>query len=168
MDEIAKVLFGAAVGFIAAGLGDAIRRRRASQVAAMMVLRELDFHRQRLDWAQALDASSDAQYALMLPTPVWAAQCEPLLAGTAARQAEALLNWYATLQVLGHQIGRQIGPSGPELIGPDRSRMADALLAARRAALQLASRSLLWSYRSNQQSLFESIGEIQVQPDQQA
>ena len=30
------------------------------------------------------------------------------------------------------------------------------------------SRSLLWSYRSNQQSLFETIGEIQVEPDQQA
>ena len=132
MDEIAKVLFGAAVGFIAAVLGDAIRRRRASQVAAMMLLRELDFHQQRLEGAQSLDASPEAQYGLVLPAPVWTAQCEPLLAGAKARQAEALLNWYATLQVLGHQIGRQIGPSGAQLIGPDRARMADALLAARR------------------------------------
>lgn len=159
MDEIAKVLFGAAIGFIAALLGEAIKRRRASQVAAMMVVRELDFHQQRLDLAVAADKHPDATYTLMLPAPIWTAQSVVLLAGTKASDSEALLNWYATLFVLGNQISKQLGPGGVVLGGPERSRMVDALTEARNAALRVASRSLLWSYRSNQQSLFTSVTE---------
>lgn len=154
MIDIDRVLFGAAVGFVAALIGEAIKRRRASQVAAMMVLRELDFHEQRLNTAIVLDVNPQAEYMLQFPAPVWSAQSGVLLAGASPRASESLLNWYATLTVLGNQIGKQVGPDGAVLVGPDRSRMATALSEARDAAMKIASRSLFWSYHSNQQSLF--------------
>lgn len=159
MDEIAKVLFGAAIGFVVALLGEAIKRRRASQVSAMMIIRELDFHSQRLDFAVAADENPDAAYMLMLPTPVWTAQSVTLLTGAKASECEALLNWYATLTILGNQIGKQLGPNGFNLIGPNRKRMGVALNDARAAAMCIATRSLIWSYRSNQDSLFTSTTE---------
>ena len=159
MEDIVKVLFGAAIGFVAALIGEAIKRRRASQVAAMMIVRELDFHMQRLELAVSADKNPDAMYTLMLPAPVWTAQSVALLAGAKPRESEALLNWYATLAVLGYQISKQVGPGGVNIVGPDRSRMVEALSDARTAALRVASRWLLWSYRSNQQSLFTSATE---------
>lgn len=158
MDEIAKVLFGAAIGFVAALVGEHLKRIRASQVAAMMLIRELDFHRQRLDFAIQCDHDPTVEeYGLKLDAPIWTAQSGNLLAGANAKQSEALLNWYATLVILGYSIGKQSGPHGPSTIGPDRLLLSEALSKARVAALELASRSVFWTYRSNQQSLFSEV-----------
>jgi hypothetical protein len=157
MDDIAKVLFGAAAGFVAALVGEHIKRIRASQVAAMMLIRELDFHRQRLDLAIQYDQEPAVAYGLKFDAPIWTAQSGNLLAGANAKQSEALLNWYATLAILGYSIGKQLGPDGPCLIGPDRLLLSEALGNARVAALKLASRSVFWTYRSNQQSLFSEV-----------
>jgi len=145
MDDIAKVLLGAVVGFVAAIIGEHLKRVHTSRVAAMMIVRELAFHQQRLNVATILDQNPNATYELKLPSPVWTAQASALLAGAPARRVEPILNWYASITVLGFSIGRYPGADGVQLTGPDRSRLSAALNDAYEAAVRLARH---WSIRS--------------------
>lgn len=138
MDDIANALLGAIIGFTGAMLGERLKRVHASRVAAMMILRELAFHQQRLHQAIYLDQIEDAQYQLMFPTAVWSAQAAAFVAGAPTKKVEPVLNWYASLAVLGSCVGRQISENGPMLIGPARDRL-DAALSEAYAATALVS-----------------------------
>lgn len=155
MDEIAKVLLGASVGFIAASLGERIKRVQASRAVALMLLRELEYHRCRLSLAASYDQIEETQYELQFPSPIWTANASTFVAGAPLREGEALLNWYASTSILGNRLARRIGPDGPELIGPDRSRLAAALADAHEAAQRVAVRGNLWRKQMLSPSLFE-------------
>jgi len=157
MNDIAKALLGAIIGFIAAMLTEHAKRVHASRVAAMMILRELAFHKQRLQMAIELDQSEGAQYQLMFPTAVWNAQAATCVAGAPTKKVEPLLNWYASLAVLGNSVGRQIGEHGPVLIGPSRDRLHDALSEAYSAAAKLSERWSLGKRKFKGLPLFEEV-----------
>jgi hypothetical protein len=157
MEEIAKVLFGAAIGFIAALTADRWKQIQSSKTAAMMIVRELEFHRQRLNMVLALDQNNQAEYELKFPSPVWSAQGATLVGGAPPQEAEAILNWYASMSVLGYTLSKRIFPEGPELSGPNRGRLQAALSEAHLAAQRLAVR---WSLRKSRQissSLFDDV-----------
>ena len=157
MEEIGKVLFGALVGFVAALVGERWKQVQASKSASMMILRELEFHKQRLNMALLYDQHEQIEYELKFPSPVWAAHGAALVAGAPPQEAEAVLNWYASMTVLGYTLGKRIGPNGSEFIGPDRQRLQAALTSAHLAAQRLATR---WSQRRGRQaspSLFDEV-----------
>jgi hypothetical protein len=157
VNQIGLVLFGALVGFVATLIGDRWKLVHASRTAAMMVVRELEFHKLRLRMAVALDQLPEAQYQLMFPSPIWSAHGSTLLAGAPPQEAEAVLNWYASMAVLGYALDKRIGPEGPQLSGPDRSRLQAALTEAHLAAQRLTVR---WSLRKGSQvsaSLFDEV-----------
>ena len=157
MDEIAKVLFGAVVGFFAAVITDRLKLVHASRTAAMMIARELEFHKLRLNMAVSYDQHPQAKYGLTFPSTVWLANSASLLAGATTREAEALLNWYASLAILGYELHKRIGPNGPELSGPDRARLQVALTEAHFAAQRIAVR---WTFNKNRHSspsLFDEV-----------
>jgi hypothetical protein len=157
MDEVGKVLLGALVGFIATLIGERWKRIHASKTAAMMVIRELEFHRLRLSMAAALDQHEQAAYELKFPSPIWSAHGATLVAGAPPKKAEAILNWYASMEVLGYTLGKQIGPEGPELSGPDRHRLDIVLSEAQSAAHRLAVRWSLQRRRPTSLSLFDTV-----------
>lgn len=61
MNELAKVLFSAVVGFLAAVIIDRLRLIHASRTAAMMIARELEFHKLRLNMAVSYDQHLQAE-----------------------------------------------------------------------------------------------------------
>jgi hypothetical protein len=157
MDEIGKVLFGGVVAFIAALIGERWKQIHASRTAAMMVVRELEFHKQRLSMVSIYDQQEQTTYDMTFPSPVWSAQGATLVAGAPPQEAEAVLNWYASMAVLGYVLGKRIGPNGPEFSGPNRQLLQAALTAAHLAAQRLAIR---WSLRKGRQvspSLFDEV-----------
>ena len=81
MEEIGKVLFGALVAFVAALVGERWKQVQASKSASMMILRELEFHKQRLNMALLYDQHEQIEYELKFPSPVWAAHGAALVAG---------------------------------------------------------------------------------------
>jgi hypothetical protein len=85
-----------------------------------------------------------SEYQLQIPSPVWGAQGFALVAVASAREAEAVLNWYASMAVLGYALSKRVGPEGSSLTGPDRTR----LHAAHSAAQRLAAR---WNFRKGHQ-----------------
>lgn len=111
----------------------------------------------RLRVASSYDQHPEAEYTLKFPCVVWLAQNQILLAGAPARDAEALLNWYASLAVLGYELHKSIGPNGPELSGPDRERLRVALSEAHSAAQKIAVRWTLKKNRHRSPSLFEKV-----------
>jgi hypothetical protein len=164
MDDFTKVLLGAIAGFVAALVGEHVKRVHASRAAAMMILRELAFHKVRLSLAIQFDARLDAEYGLIFPASVWSAQASALIAGAPVRQVEPILNWYASMAVLGFSIGRQLGPNGPELSGPSRNELSNALNDAYAAAEALSQR---WKIRKGTKTvlpLFEHITDDQAGP----
>lgn len=144
LEEVSKVLLGAVIAFVATLLSERWKRTKAGKAAAMMIVRELDYHRVRLNMASAYDEVEQAQYQMNFPSSVWSAQGVKLVAGASARQAAAVADWYALMALLGNSLGRQIGPEGPTLIGPDRERLRALLAAAHAAAERLSAR---WSPR---------------------
>jgi hypothetical protein len=157
MDEIAKVLFGAVIGFLAAMITDHLKLVHASRTAAMMIVRELEFHKLRLNMAVTYDLHAQAEYGLKFPSTVWLANSTALLAGAPSRETEPLLNWYASLAVLGYELHKRIGSNGPELTGPDRARLQVALTEAYSAAQRISVR---WTFNKNRHrspSLFEEV-----------
>jgi hypothetical protein len=157
MGEIGKVLFGAVVGFVAALIAERWKRIHTTRTAAMMIIRELEFHRHRLNMAVMLDQHEQAEYLLQFPSPVWTAQGSALVAGASARKAEAVLSWYASMAVLGYALSRRVGLEGPSITGPDRARLHAALSDAHSAAQRLA---MNWSLRKGRRfspSLFDEI-----------
>ena len=79
MDDVTKVLLGALAGFVAAQIGEYFKRVQSSRVAAIMLVRELAFHRLRLNMALELDQQPGANYELKFPSPVWEAQAAALV-----------------------------------------------------------------------------------------
>lgn len=139
MEEIGKILLGALVGFIAAIVTENIKKRNASKAIAMMLLRELEFHKQRLSMAIQYDAIDIAEYELTFPSPIWDAKGADFVTGVSVKKAAALLNWYASLIVLGYRIGKQPAEDGQtQLIGPDRNHMLSALKSAYETARQIS------------------------------
>lgn len=158
MDEISKVLLGVVAGFVFALISERFKQIHASKTAAMMVVRELEFHKQRLGMAFVLDEDEGApQYELMFPSPVWTANAATLVAGAPPQEAEAILNWYASMAVLGYKLGKSIGPEGPVLIGPNRERLQQVLTEAHLAAQRLAARWSLRKGRPSSPSLFDEL-----------
>ena len=86
MDDITKVLVGAFAGFLAAVVGEHLKRVHASRIAAAMLMRELAFHKMRLSLAVSFDQDPKASYLLNFPSAVWDAQAAALLAGASLRQ----------------------------------------------------------------------------------
>jgi hypothetical protein len=157
MEEIAKVLFGAIVGFFAAVITERLKLIHASRTAALMIARELEFHNLRLNMAMSYDQHPQAEYILNFPSTVWLANSTALLAGAPAQETEPLLNWYASLAVLGYELQKRIGPTGAELTGPDRARLQVALTEAHSAAKRISVR---WKFNQNlhsSSSLFEEV-----------
>ena len=157
MEPIGLVLLGAALSFAATLLIERWKLIHASRTAAMMVLRELEFHNQRLALAAMLDQNEQATYELRFPSTVWSAHGSALLAGAPPQEAQAILNWYASMAVLGYILSRQVGPDGPHITGPERVRLQKALTDARGATRRLAIR---WSLRKSVQlspSLFDEV-----------
>jgi hypothetical protein len=79
VDDVTKVLLGALAGFVAAQIGEYFKRVQSSRVAAIMLVRELAFHRLRLHMALELDQQPGANYELKFPSPVWEAQAAALV-----------------------------------------------------------------------------------------
>ena len=114
----------------------------------MMIVRELEFHKERLSMASMLDQHENAEYELRFPSPVWSAHAAALVAGAPPQDAEAILNWYASMAVLGNTLGKRIGPEGAALSGPSRKRLQEVLTEAHLSAQRLAVR---WSLRKARQ-----------------
>jgi hypothetical protein len=145
MDDITKVLIGAFAGFLAAVVGEHLKRVHASRIAAAMLMRELAFHKMRLSLAVSFDQGPKASYLLKFPSAVWDAQAAALLAGASLRKSVPILNWYASMAVLGFSIGKQVDESGStQMTGPDRSSLSAALTDAYGASVALSQR---WSFR---------------------
>jgi hypothetical protein len=143
MADAGLVLLGAALSYIATLLVERWKLIRASQVAALMIARELEYHRIRLSQAIWADQNPDITYELRFPSSAWSAYSSALLAGAPMRHAQAVLDWYATMTVLGGMLGRQATPEGPLMIGPDRTRLHETLEEAYAAAQGLAARRVL-------------------------
>jgi hypothetical protein len=156
MGEIGKILLGAAIAFIATLVIERWKQVHASRAAAIMVLRELEFHRQRLQMATSLD-QSPYEYDLKFPMPVWNSQGTALVAGAPVKQADAILQWYALMTVLGNSISKTTTPQGTQLGGPDRTRLKAVLDEAYFAAQKLSERGSFGKRRSPNLSLFEDI-----------
>lgn len=157
MEEIGKVLFGAVVGFVAALISERWKQIHASKIASMMIVRELEFHKMRLSMAVMYDQDEQAQYELSFPSTVWSTHATTLVAGAPPQEAEAILNWYASMAVLGYTLGKRIGPEGEVLSGPNRKRLQEVLSEAHLAAERLAAR---WSFRKGRlrsSSLFDEV-----------
>jgi hypothetical protein len=143
MTEIAAALVGGAATFVATLLVQRWILVRKSRAAALMLVRELEFHNERLGLAKMLDQHPEAEYELKFPSPVWSAYGSDLLAAASLRNSEAVLNWYSSMAVLGYVLGRRIQPDGPQTTGPNRERLQEVLTAAHNAAQRLATRGSL-------------------------
>lgn len=139
MSEVASALLGALVSFVCTLMMERWKQVRAARTAALLMIKELDFHRQRLALVSALD-ESNAEYGMKFPSTVWAEQGAALIDGASLRDAEPIINWYGTLEVLGYELKRLLGPDGMQMIGPDRAHLQTALLSARNAAQRLAGK----------------------------
>jgi hypothetical protein len=142
MANAGLVLLGAALTFLATLFVERWKLIRASQAAALMIARELESHQLRLGqvvWADERDFS----YEFRFPSPAWSAYSTALLAGAPLHHAEAVLEWYAAMAVLGGMLSRQATPEGSEMTGPPRTRLREALDEAYEAAQRLAARRVL-------------------------
>jgi hypothetical protein len=158
MEQVGLAFLGAALALLGALLAERWKRRHASRIAASMLVKELEFHKARLALAESADQHPEAAYDVLFPASVWSAQGSALLAGAAFRDAEPILHWYASMAVLGNVLSRRVGPDGPEISGPDRSRLQAALTAAQEAARRLAVRGILSSASAQlSPSLFEPL-----------
>jgi hypothetical protein len=101
LTQAGLVLLGAALAFVATLFIERWKLIRASQTAAYIVARELELHKIRFAMVIRADAIPNAEYQILFTSQAWAAYGSALLAGAPMRHAEAVLNWYATLNVLG-------------------------------------------------------------------
>lgn len=62
MTELAFILLGAALSFVATFLIERWKLTHASQTAALMIIRELEFHNSRLTFAIMIDQYPNAEY----------------------------------------------------------------------------------------------------------
>jgi hypothetical protein len=140
MTEIGLLLLGAALTLVTIFLIEWWKLIRASHTAAFLVLRKLEFHEIRLALSIKLDEHPDATYELRFPLAAWSADRSALLSGAPFRDAEPILNWYATMTVLGFVLARMPGPHGPQISGPERGRLQDALSCAHDGAQRITGR----------------------------
>jgi hypothetical protein len=112
MNELGLVLLGGALTLAATVFNERFKQVNATRAAATLVVRELEFHKVRLALAAAPDQHEGATYNLLFPSPHWSAHSAALLAGAPPQEAEAILNWYASLDFVGYTLGRDLDPDG--------------------------------------------------------
>ena len=87
-----RIRFGAAGAAMAAAaslLTERWNANRASRTAALMVVRELDFHKSRLALVMMVEQYPDGTYEMRFPSHVWSAHGTALLAGAPLRESES-------------------------------------------------------------------------------
>ena len=156
MTELELIILGALLTLLTSFILERWKYRRSSQAAALLISRELEFHKMRLEIVKEADQYQESEYDMLFPAEVWSAQNGSLVTGVSPKRTEAILNWYGSMAVLGNVLSRRNGPEGPQLSGPDRERLNEALEKAYEAAIIIAEKGGVFSsklIRSN--SLFE-------------
>ena len=132
---------GAAITLIAT-LG--VERWKVARAAAVMLMRELEQHRRRVSMALWCDQFPEATYELVIANPEWSKHGSAYVLGARFKESITVVDWYATMNVLGLRLQRSLNSDGqPVIVGPDRERMLMLLDPAIAAVRQTAMRRRL-------------------------
>jgi hypothetical protein len=154
--EVGLVLLGAVLSLAAALFIERWKLVRSGRAAALLILRELQWHEDRLRLAIMADQVPTSLYELKFSSTVWSGQGPALIAGAKLQEAEAVLNWYGSMTVLGFLLARWQEPGGAKVTGPDRRELYDALNRARDAVERIARTGIFRRRITLTQSLFGS------------